>query len=124
MDRTGAGGERVNLFVYGTLLDEALVRELTGLRFETRDAVIEGCQVEHNPETGYFEIRENLAGSNAAGKILFDVDEASLKKLDAYEGNLYRRGTAHAKALETRTHFKTWDFGGPVDSVGVWHGDS
>lgn len=88
-----------DVFVYGTLLDQALVEELTGRQCETKDATLKGCYIERNAETGYFEIHEDQTEPPAKGKVLLGLDEASLKKLDAYEGDLYVRGSAQAKIV-------------------------
>lgn len=88
--------ERTDLFVYGTLVNPQLVRQITDHQFETRDAVIEGCYIAKNEATGYLEIREGRTTSTARGKVLLGVDSSSLQRLDDYEGDLYVRGEAIA----------------------------
>lgn len=80
-----------DLFVYGTLRDAELVLRLTGRRFATRPAVLEGYE-KFDPRGGYPWIAPR-PGAQVEGIVLCDVDDASLARLDAYEeeGRLYRR---------------------------------
>jgi gamma-glutamylcyclotransferase (GGCT)/AIG2-like uncharacterized protein YtfP len=81
----------LDLFVYGTLTDDHLVREITGRRFARESAVLEGFE-RRKPKGGYPFIVP-CAGGRVEGSLLLDVDEQSLVRFDAYEdeGRLYRR---------------------------------
>jgi gamma-glutamylcyclotransferase (GGCT)/AIG2-like uncharacterized protein YtfP len=81
----------VRLFVYGTLLDDALVLQLTGRRFVKRPAVLAGYR-KHTPAEGYPYIVADDA-AEVAGVVLDGVDTAALRALDRYEdeGSLYHR---------------------------------
>jgi gamma-glutamylcyclotransferase (GGCT)/AIG2-like uncharacterized protein YtfP len=79
------------LFVYGTLMDDALVHQLTGRSFRTEPAVLAGYR-RCVPAGGYPYIVPDAAAS-VQGRVLHDVDTAALRIFDDYEdeGRLYRR---------------------------------
>ena len=79
------------LFVYGTLMDDALVSELTGRRFPKEPAVLPGYR-KVVPDCGYPYVVPDANGV-VEGFVLFDVDEEALRIFDGYEdeGRLYRR---------------------------------
>src|SRR5689334_16093192 len=79
------------LFVYGTLLDEARLAELTGRRFPRRPARLEGY-ARIAPPGGYPYVVPR-AGAVVSGVVIDDIDAASLRALDRYEdeGRLYVR---------------------------------
>ncbi|MCK6554389.1 gamma-glutamylcyclotransferase [Candidatus Binatia bacterium] len=81
------------LFVYGTLRDEALVERLTGRRFVSTPAVLEGYGRECLAG-GYPRIFP-ASGGSVHGQLLHGIDTVSLQALDEYEdeGRLYRRTT-------------------------------
>jgi gamma-glutamylcyclotransferase (GGCT)/AIG2-like uncharacterized protein YtfP len=81
----------VDLFVYGTLLDDALVQQLTGFRFPKRAAQLGGYR-KCTPAGGYPYIVPDDDGT-VDGALLCDVADDALRALDAYEdeGRLYRR---------------------------------
>ena len=81
----------VRLFVYGTLMDDALVVTLTGRRFVKESAVLVGYR-KLMPDGGYPFIAPE-AGAVVEGFLLRDLDAAALRALDRYEdeGRLYRR---------------------------------
>ena len=81
----------MNLFVYGTLMDDALVVQLTGRRFPKRGARLAGYR-KYSPAGGYaYIVADNTA--EVAGVVLEDVDAEALRAFDQYEdeGHLYRR---------------------------------
>ena len=79
------------LFVYGTLMDAARLRTLTGHAFPHQPATLTGF-VRIAPPGGYPYVVPR-AGGRVEGLLLEEVDPASLGALDAYEdeGRLYRR---------------------------------
>jgi gamma-glutamylcyclotransferase (GGCT)/AIG2-like uncharacterized protein YtfP len=79
------------LFVYGTLLDDAQVRAVTGRTFARRAAVLGGHRRVW-PRGGYPTIVVDPEAS-VAGDLLDGVDDAALAAFDAYEdeGRLYVR---------------------------------
>lgn len=81
----------IQLFVYGTLMDRALVQQLTGRRFRTQAALLHGYR-KVAPQNGYPYIVAD-SGDTVEGIVLHDVDADALHAFDAYEeeGQLYRR---------------------------------
>ena len=81
----------MNLFVYGTLCDVALVRRLTGRTFVMEPAFLGGYR-RFEPPGSYPYITPEPAGG-VHGQLFRYVDAAALRALDAYEdeGRLYRR---------------------------------
>lgn len=84
----------VNLFVYGTLMDDELVVELTGRRFRKEAAVLVGYR-RVQPEGGFPFIVPDSAAV-VRGFLLYELDTEALRALDRYEdeGHLYRRTSA------------------------------
>lgn len=78
------------LFVYGTLMDDDLVRRLAGRPLPWRPAVLEGYCRTLDPSIGY-PVVHPLAGASVDGRVLEEIDERTLAALDAYEGGHYRR---------------------------------
>jgi len=76
----------MNLFVYGTLRDEAFVRRLTGRAFAVEAAVLYGYR-RFEPPGSYPYIVPDPTSE------VHDIDAAALRAFDAYEdeGRLYRR---------------------------------
>jgi gamma-glutamylcyclotransferase (GGCT)/AIG2-like uncharacterized protein YtfP len=85
----------MNLFVYGTLMDEELVYALTRRRFRRCDAELAGFE-RFAPPAGYPYILPR-AGARVRGAVLFGIDPVSLAALDRYEGTLYHR--CHVQAM-------------------------
>ena len=84
----------VALIVYGTLMDEERLEQLTGRRFPRRRARLEGF-ARILAGHGYPTIVPQ-AGARVEGVLVEGVDAASLAALDAYEdaGRLYARRPA------------------------------
>ncbi|MDR7416513.1 MAG: gamma-glutamylcyclotransferase family protein [Armatimonadota bacterium] len=82
----------MRLFVYGTLRDPELVRQLTGRTFPTEPASLPGWRLlpPGRSRSGYPEIVPDLGGC-VSGLVLHDVDPVSLRRLDAYEEGYVRR---------------------------------
>jgi gamma-glutamylcyclotransferase (GGCT)/AIG2-like uncharacterized protein YtfP len=90
-----------DLFVYGTLLDDALVVQLTGRRFTAQAARLHGYRkIEVSDYPGI------VADATAVvdGRLLRGVDAAALAVLDGYEeeGRLYRRTSVVVEVGRTR----------------------
>ena len=81
----------ISLFVYGTLLNDELVRELTGRVFLKRPATLDGFERVEPP--GDYPYITRKPGASVGGCLLDGVDAASLARLDAYEGDGYVRTT-------------------------------
>jgi len=80
-----------SLFVYGSLISESRLHSLTGRRFPTRRARLEGFE-RVLPGRGYPYVVPR-PGGRVEGLLLEEIDPASLRALDAYEdeGHLYLR---------------------------------
>jgi gamma-glutamylcyclotransferase (GGCT)/AIG2-like uncharacterized protein YtfP len=81
----------IGLFVYGTLMSEPLLYSLTGRRFPRRRATLEGYE-RILPNQGYPYVVPK-SGGQVEGFLVEEVDDDSLRTLDAYEdeGRLYLR---------------------------------
>lgn len=82
---------RVDLFVYGTLLDDALVERLAGRCFPKHTAQLAGYR-KFTPAGEYPYIVAD-DDSTVEGALLCGVDSDALQAFDLYEdeGHLYRR---------------------------------
>ena len=87
---SSTSGQRC-VFVYGTLMDDALVLSLTGRRFRKQAAVLIGYG-KRTPAGGYPYVVPG-AGEMVEGFVLHSVDAEALHRFDQYEveGQLYRR---------------------------------
>ena len=81
----------MDLFAYGTLMDEAVVFELTGRRFRRQTARLVGYR-RLSPQGGYPYIVPDRDGV-VDGLVLREIDADVLRAFDTYEeeGRLYRR---------------------------------
>lgn len=81
----------VDLFVYGSLLEDAVVVQVTGRRFPKRPAQLPGFR-KHTPTDSYPYIVPDDDGM-VDGFVLQRVDGDALRAFDEYEdeGRLYRR---------------------------------
>ena len=81
----------VDLFVYGTLLDDGLVEQLTGRRFPRRAAQLSGYR-KYMPTGQYPYIVSDNDGT-VDGTLLCDLTADALRMFDAYEdeGRLSQR---------------------------------
>jgi len=81
----------VHLFVYGTLMDESVLRSLTGRSFPGDEAELSGFE-RFTPDHGYPYIVPNPR-AQVHGILLVGIDQAALAALDRYEeeGHLYHR---------------------------------
>jgi gamma-glutamylcyclotransferase (GGCT)/AIG2-like uncharacterized protein YtfP len=81
----------VDLFVYGSLLDDAVVVRVTGRCFPKRAAQLPGYR-KHTPTGSYPHVVPDHNGM-VDGFVLQGVDDDALRAFDEYEdeGQLYRR---------------------------------
>jgi gamma-glutamylcyclotransferase (GGCT)/AIG2-like uncharacterized protein YtfP len=81
----------VDLFVYGTLLDDTVVQQVTGRRFPKHAARLSDYR-KFTPDSGYPYIVADEGGA-VDGALLCGLDQDALRALDSYEdeGRLYRR---------------------------------
>lgn len=80
------------LFAYGTLLVPEVFERVVGRAIESRAALLRGY-VRHSLRALPYPAIVARQGSEVAGAVYAGVDEDELRRLDAYEGELYdRRG--------------------------------
>jgi gamma-glutamylcyclotransferase (GGCT)/AIG2-like uncharacterized protein YtfP len=81
----------MDLFVYGSLLNDAVVVQVTGRRFPRRAAQLRGYR-KHTPSGCYPYVVPDDDGM-VNGVVLQGIDGDALQAFDAYEGEgqLYRR---------------------------------
>jgi gamma-glutamylcyclotransferase (GGCT)/AIG2-like uncharacterized protein YtfP len=89
------------LFVYGTLMNDDLVRYLAGRPLPWRPAVLEGYCRTLDSSIGY-PVVHPLAGASVDGRILEEIDEQMLTAVDTYEGDLYRRVVVRVQTSDGR----------------------
>ena len=96
------------LFVYGTLMSEAVMRSLTGRGFPRRRATLlgYGCGVS---DAGYPFITPRTGG-HVGGLLVEGLDAESLRRLDRYEdeGRLYLRRSVEVLADGARIACDTY----------------
>ena len=80
----------MNIFTYGTLMIPEVMVAVTTRRFRSIDAILKGYARFTVKGESYPGITPE-PGAITEGIIYFDVDELSLERLDAFEGDLYQR---------------------------------
>lgn len=80
-----------DLFVYGTLREDEVVRRVTGRTFPKAAGTLSGFRRVEGPAWFPYSNLDPQAGAFAEGMVLMGVDPASLARLDAYEGACYAR---------------------------------
>ena len=99
-----------NLFVYGTLLDDDLLRRLVGRTFPKVTGKLEGyVRVEGRPGFSYPSIKVQ-AGAFVEGMVLMGIRGENLIHLDAYEGRFYER--IEVKVHTDRGLCEAWVYAG------------
>ncbi len=104
-----------NLFVYGTLRDDGVVRQVTGRTFPKVEGTLTGYRrVEASPRFPYpYLVAQE--GASVRGVVLLGVDPESLGRLDEYEGGCYeRRRVAVSAGQGTR---EAWVYVGVADKI-------
>jgi len=96
----------ISLFAYGTLLNDDLVRKLTGRVFQKRPATLEDFERIEPP--GDYPYIAPKRGARVDGWLLDGLDAASLRTLDAYEGDGYRRTLVEATTGGARVRCETY----------------
>jgi gamma-glutamylcyclotransferase (GGCT)/AIG2-like uncharacterized protein YtfP len=80
-------GSAQDLFAYGVLMKPELLRALTGRRFTSEPAILEGFRRYAVVKEGFPEIPAIVPepGSRVDGVLIREVDEASFRILDRFE---------------------------------------
>ncbi len=80
----------MNIFTYGTLMIPEVMYAVTTRKFRFKNAVLRGYArftVKGESYPGIIPV----TGAATEGIVYFDVDELSLERLGAFEGDLYQR---------------------------------
>ncbi|MBW2406313.1 MAG: gamma-glutamylcyclotransferase [Deltaproteobacteria bacterium] len=80
----------MNIFTYGTLMIPSVMHAVAARKFRFINAVLKGYArftVKGESYPGIVQVKDAVT----EGIIYFDVDEWSLGRLDAFEGDLYQR---------------------------------
>jgi gamma-glutamylcyclotransferase (GGCT)/AIG2-like uncharacterized protein YtfP len=99
-----------NLFVYGTLIDDAAIRSVLGRVPRSRVAVLRGFRrVAH--EKGPWVVAEPDPAAQIQGKVLEGLSEGEVDRFDKFEGvdlGLYRRIPVHVEVGAVRVEAWTY----------------
>lgn len=80
----------MNLFVYGTLLDPFILRELISGAYKSEPGILRGYirkKVSNREYPGLIK----MPGAVTKGKIYYDITTRDILELDRYEGEEYER---------------------------------
>jgi len=91
----------MNIFTYGTLMIPEVMVAVTTRKFPSIDAILKGYARFTIKGESYPGITPE-PGAITEGIIYFDVDERSLERLDAFEGDLYQRIEIMAETKEKK----------------------
>ena len=80
-----------DLFVYGTLREDEVVRRVTGRTFPKAAGMLNGFRRFEGPAWFPYPYVMPQAGAFVEGMVLTGVDPECLARLDAYEGACYTR---------------------------------
>ena len=80
-----------DLFVYGTLREDEIVRRVTGRTFPRASGMLKGFRRFDGPAWFPYPYVAPEAEASLEGVVLVGVDAESLARLDGYEGRCYVR---------------------------------
>jgi gamma-glutamylcyclotransferase (GGCT)/AIG2-like uncharacterized protein YtfP len=86
----------MNLFVYGTLMIPSVMHAVTARKFRFIEALLRGY-ARYTVKGEYYPGIIPETDAVTKGVLCFDVDELSLERLDAFEGDLYQRTPIRAE---------------------------
>jgi gamma-glutamylcyclotransferase (GGCT)/AIG2-like uncharacterized protein YtfP len=89
----------MNIFAYGTLWIHDVMYAVTAREFRFKNAILRGYArftVKGESYPGIIPVTDAVT----EGIIYFDVDELSLERLDAFEGDLYQRKPVRVETKE------------------------
>ena len=89
----------MNIFAYGTLMIHEVMYAVATREFRFKNAILRGYArftVKGESYPGIIPVTDAVT----EGVIYFDVDELSLARLDAFEGNLYQRKPIRVETKE------------------------
>ena len=116
-------GEKVNLFIYGSLRDRRVFQSVSGLGFARKASKIDNKTLFSEPallpryrrvspdNVYYYAIA--APSSRIEGFVIHDVPAAAMAEIDRYEGKRYERETVHVNtangSLEAQAYLVTHD---------------
>jgi gamma-glutamylcyclotransferase (GGCT)/AIG2-like uncharacterized protein YtfP len=80
----------LRLFAYGTLMIEEIMETVTGRTFKSSDALLRGHVRYCIRDVLYPGIIKNK-GSVVRGTVYYDIDDETMRRLDAFEDDIYER---------------------------------
>ena len=92
-----AGTDRLNVFAYGSLIFEEVMRAVVGRSFENHAATLRDHERRSIEGASYPGLVEQ-AGGSVDGRVYLDVDETSVRILDRFEGEYYERRSVDVAA--------------------------
>jgi len=91
----------MNVFVYGTLLIPEIWNAVTGEPgLAASPATLPGYRILRVRNAAYPGIVAVGDGDSVDGKIVFDIPDLALRRLDAYEDAFYRRAEVHPETTD------------------------
>lgn len=90
------------LFAYGTLEFPQVMRALTGRRFRTSPACLKG-HVRLTVRGAVYPGLTPRAGGEVSGTLYRGLDRKAIRRLDAFEGPLYRRRVVRVQPVGERS---------------------
>lgn len=81
----------MNVFTYGTLMFPEVWRAVVGLDFATRPATLAGYSIHAVRNEEFPAISPASPTDHVSGLVYHDLDDASIARLDAFEGDFYCR---------------------------------
>lgn len=88
----------MNIFVYGCLRVPELLRHVAGRSFRSEEGVVHGyanLQIKNSPEAALFPFPDFQTG----GVVCFDVDDDSLRRMDRFQGALFKRAEVNVETV-------------------------
>ena len=89
----------MNIFTYGSLMFPSVMKAVTGLEFPAKRARVKNYARLKVRGESYPGLTPS-EGAVTEGVLYLDVDELSVKRLDAFEGEFYERGEVAAGTLD------------------------
>ena len=80
-----------NLFAYGTLVFEPVLRAVAGRSLDSRPATLHGFLRRSVTGEIFPAVVESAAGDAVSGVLYLDLDDEAWRRLDRFEGELYAR---------------------------------
>lgn len=96
-----------NLFVYGSLLFNEIIKGLTGKTFRSERVILSGFKRISVIDSDYPALVKDK-NSEVEGRVLFDVDKRSLDIISFFEGEEYAQTMVNLKPANLKALAFTW----------------